>query len=144
MSALRIARWGILAVLVVLAAGCGAHGDPPPKSVNAELGAEFTLAPGSTGHIDSDRVQVLFREVTEDSRCPVDVDCVWPGDAAVVVTVTVENAESEHELHSNPQFTTAVTVEGYHIRLVDLEPSPWGSKDVAPDAYRVDLLVTRA
>ncbi len=142
MSAWYCTRWGILAVLLLVSTGCGTQGNPPPKSVTAELGAEFTLSAGSAAHLDDDRLVVLLHEVSEDSRCPADVECYWEGDATVVATVTAANVESHHELHSNRRFTTAVTVDGYLIELKAVHPSA-STRDIPADAYRVDLVATR-
>lgn len=76
MVAWRIARWGLLAVLFLATAGCR-EPDVPPDAPTADLGTEFTLAPGNTMRVDDDRMRVSFDKVSQDSRCPKDVDCVW-------------------------------------------------------------------
>ncbi|MEV6429060.1 hypothetical protein [Nocardia sp. NPDC051463] len=143
MVALRIARWGLLAVVFLATTGCREQ-DVPPDVPTAELGAEFTLAPGNTMRVDDDRVRVSFDKVSQDSRCPKDVDCVWEGDATVIATVTVGSTPSRQELHSNRRLASAAIVDGYRIELKTLSPEPLSSQSISPSDYRVALLVTRA
>ncbi len=46
----------------------------PPK-----LGEEFELAVHQTAQITDENISITFQEVLEDSRCPVDVTCIWAG-----------------------------------------------------------------
>ncbi|MBL1077262.1 hypothetical protein JK358_22945 [Nocardia sp. 2] len=129
-------------VVLVALAGCGPI-DQPPKSVNVELGSVFTLAVGSTAHLDDGRISVLLREVSKDSRCPADVDCAWAGDAIVSLTMTVDPVVAERDLHItlDPQ---EADLEGYRVQLIDLEPGPreW-EDDIAQSDYRASLRVSR-
>ncbi len=104
---------------------------------------QFTLSRGSSARLDDGRLGILFRDVTQDSRCPEDVDCVWAGDAAVAVSVTISDRASEYELHSSSQFATSVTVDGYRIQLVTLTPGRRSTGSIEPGAYRAELLATR-
>jgi hypothetical protein len=45
------------------------------------------LAPGDRVVVD-DTFTIVFHDVAEDSRCPTDVECVWQGNAAVVLKLT--------------------------------------------------------
>lgn len=139
---MRFTRWVVLAIFLV-AAGCRTEPDPPPKSITAELGTAFTLAPGSTAHLDDNRLAIVFREVSADSRCPEDVACVWEGDATVEVTVTAGNGESQHKLHTSSGSIRAVTTDGYRIELISLQPLRRHDQEISADAYRAELLATR-
>lgn len=54
------------------------------------------LALGDSINIDG--VLVKFAEVIEDSRCPVNVTCVWEGRAKVKVEVTEEGMETDEKI----------------------------------------------
>ncbi|MFE3446066.1 hypothetical protein ACFXNW_23815 [Nocardia sp. NPDC059180] len=127
--------------------GCGeTKGEEPPLSVTAALGQQFTLAPGATGHIDDDRIRVTFHEVRDDSRCPTDVQCVWAGDAIVVVSAATGGGDAaRYELHSNggPDRPRTVRVADYEIELIDLTPRPISTGQIAKDDYRASLVVDR-
>ncbi|MGW3277648.1 hypothetical protein [Nocardia rhamnosiphila] len=140
MRAKRIGRWAVVTGVLAAAAGCGASAEPPPAS--PQLGTQFTLAPGETARPDDDRLTVAFEKVSADGRCPAGTACVWEGDATVVTEVTVGAQRYRHELHTNQQFATGVTVGRYRIELVALRPSPPASGPVPSGEYRADLLVT--
>lgn len=65
--------------VVALCVGCvGAATEP-------NVGEEFTLRVGEYAVVTDANLFVGFVGVDGDSRCPLQVQCVWAGDAAVVV-----------------------------------------------------------
>ena len=134
----------LLSAALVVSAGCGTGDPPPPTSLTAQLGTEFTAVVGSTAHLDDDRLMVLVRQVSDDSRCPQDVECVWPGDATVALQVTVGDSPSEHALHTygTDRNATEVSVDGYRIQLRGLTPGG-RTGDTPQEDYRVRVLTTR-
>ena len=128
-------------VAVVLLASC-ATSPTTPRAVS--LADRFTLAPGQTAQIEGAGLRVTFESVSADSRCPVDVTCVWEGDAVVVVSVRpAEAAPARHELHTAGRYPTEADAGDYRVRLVDLAPVPRSGASPAPADYRATLLVTR-
>jgi hypothetical protein len=128
------------AVLVLLAS-C-ATSPTTPRPVN--LADRFALAPGQTALVEGTGLRVTFESVTADSRCPVDVTCVWEGDAVVVLTLRpAEGAPARPELHTAGRYPREAEVGDYRVRLVDLAPAPRASASPSPGDYRATLLVTR-
>ncbi|MFC2059292.1 hypothetical protein ACFLTS_06650 [Chloroflexota bacterium] len=72
----------VVAALIWSVAGCG--GD---DEVKARLGQEFSLRIGQTAAIAGEDLRISFDEVTEDSRCPRNVTCIWEGRVSCVVQV---------------------------------------------------------
>lgn len=106
------------------------------KSKNAKVGAEFTLAAGQKAFLKTDKLNVEFVSVLEDSRCPENVDCVWAGNAKVQIKVFKgKMAAQTFELNTGlePQIIEAA---GYKIRLVKLNPTP------NPNASRAEYAAT--
>ena len=60
----------------------------PEQLIEAQLDEEFELAINQTGRIQSENLEVTFWDVTEDSRCPVDVNCIQAGQATIRVRVS--------------------------------------------------------
>jgi len=138
----------LLALFVPLAAvGCGT-----PRPVTAEnspvrdtmetpptLDAPFALARGATATVDG--LGVTFSAVLEDSRCPVNVTCVWEGRATVNLALT-EGGRSGGVNLELPGGTGADdinrhrTIEalGHRITLMALDPYPGtdGAENGAP------------
>src|SRR5688572_21066014 len=80
-------------------AACASAGDGVTSPAPA-LNEEFTLSPGQTTSVEGTNVRLTFERVSEDSRCPVDVTCIWEGDAVVVLKVKLEADEATCELHT--------------------------------------------
>lgn len=61
---------------------------PGSAGNNPKLGEAFDLKVGETVTVKSDGLIVKLVEISEDSRCPEDVTCVWEGRALVSVIVS--------------------------------------------------------
>ena len=70
--------------------------------------------------------RIKFVEMVDDSRCPVDTNCIWAGNAKVRIEVRETGRRGEtqtFELNSNTQ-PTSVRFKGYEIKLIDMTPHP--------------------
>ena len=140
----RTMRW--LAVAALLTAACSAT-DPEPIEPNADQNAAdvqaaldqtFTLKVGQQARIAGSDITVLFRSVPSDSRCPVDVQCVWAGSARVVVAAG--GADVGLNTGEDPR---SARVDGYRLELTKLEPEPRSDAQIRPADYIATFVVTR-
>ena len=79
----------VLVLLPALVLGsCGGGGDaeqgPLPASV---LGQEYLIGFGETIHVGA--LALEFTTLAEESRCPLNANCVWAGNARILVTATL-------------------------------------------------------
>lgn len=116
-----------------------------PTASGAPLGdtRTVTLAPGETTAPLGDAFLVSFTRVLNDSRCPIDVMCVWSGNAAVEIGV----GSSRATMHADT-LNTAVqpheTIWGsYRITVLELAPMPRSGTPIPADGYRLTLRVQR-
>ena len=140
------------AAAAAAAAACnGAAPDPAapdaPVLVRADVepGDMFTLAPGTAARIPDADLWVQFVEVTEDSRCAVDVQCVWAGDAGVVVQTVRAGIEMAWLLHTPSEQLGPRSVDvggGWTLELTGLEPTPHSERRIAAEDYRATFRVT--
>ena len=82
----------------------------------------------------------------EDSRCPLDVTCVWEGDAVVQMSISSDGYTSIFTLNSNPNVDSGqVRTEqfGYSIKLNDVSPYPETSGQIDLDEYEISLEVRK-
>src|SRR5262245_23164349 len=127
-GALRRAALLVGLSLSVVAAACSSTAEPADplaqELVQADLAQTFTLAPGQVARIGREGPYLAFRRVVSDSRCPMDVVCVWMGDGLVAVDVGLSTTQwVARELHTDPQ-QPPVEAGDYVIRLTDLQPYP--------------------
>ena len=90
------------------------------------MGQPFTLALGREAVLPEADLVLRFADVLEDSRCPTQVNCVWAGQARILVGV-IEQGEfaGVFEMNTNPPLKLeAFTYAEYEIRLTALNPYP--------------------
>jgi hypothetical protein len=136
----------IILLLSLVFAACVQQ--PAGKTVNATLGEEFRLGTGETAFIQPDNLKITFLNVTEGSRCPSDVVCVWAGQAVAVLQISKEDrvffplanitVSGSGEGLSNAN----VDGKGYSLKITKLEPYPKSTEKTAN--YTVTLVVSKA
>lgn len=88
-------------------------------------------------NIGSQDVKICFEELTEDSRCPANANCVWEGAAKGRFKLTVNNSSATFELATltfSPHYQNEVVALGYKVRLVNIFPYPGtGGGEVTAD-----------
>ena len=107
-------------VVVISSARCA----PLQTAAIVEPGTSFTLAPGQAAAVNGTDVRLTFRQVREDSRCPVDVTCVWEGDAKIDVVISREGVADSTKLLSIRPPNNAAQAGSLRIRFVGLTPVP--------------------
>lgn len=130
--------------------GClnAADGNPPAKSGTqvARLGREFKLRARHQVTLKREGLQIRFAVVKEDSRCPADVKCIWAGNAAVQLDVSIRG-RGRKSLTLNTNGGSSLVDEnhyrGYTVKLVELSPYPRSTKNIAAGDYVVTLLVSK-
>ena len=143
-----------LVALAIASSACGGSATTGPRigtptqqtgELAAQLGAAFTLRPGETANVGSTPLRVTFLAVTNESRCPSGVQCVWEGDATIALKVSSGASDVTVALHTNPHApgVTDVVVEGYAITLQELTPYPVEGRQTNAADYRAKLLVAR-
>ena len=65
----------------------------PESAAYPTLGKEFKLVKGEVAYFKQEVIEIKFSNVTEDSRCPADVVCIWAGRVSVVVNVVKDTQE---------------------------------------------------
>ena len=110
-------------------------------AVVASPGVEFNLAIGKTATLSGSDYRITFNRVTEDSRCPIDVQCVWAGDARIELTISRASAPIDTRVVSLTPPNSEATVADLRIRFVSLAPAPRQSEPPGARAYVAHLLV---
>ncbi|OBK72818.1 hypothetical protein [Mycobacterium sp. 1274761.0] len=140
-------RWLVAAAATVALASCQHGQQAGADPVTFTVGREFTLNGGQEA-ISDENLRVRFTGVLEDSRCPLDVECFWTGQARVAVEVqSPGRPAATAEFNTNPapgQNRQTVQAGGLTISLKALEPYPQAPDDPRPfEDYRAQLLVQR-
>jgi len=105
-----------------------------------ELGKAFSMKIGESVALND--LRLTFRSVDGDSRCPIDVVCVWAGDAEIALKIEQGSKAAVAALHTTLE-PKKTEWNGYTVSLVSLAPSPKASVPVDPANYRAEIVVTR-
>lgn len=135
-------------MMILVLAACMSASQPTtgttPASGNIQVGTgqNFDLRAGESARVTGTPITVIFRSVSDDSRCPSDVQCVWAGDGAIKLGLqSTTQASQESTLHTtlDPKF---VDYSSYRIKVVALAPYPRSGSAITADKYVVTLQVS--
>ena len=134
---------GVLCSSLLLASIFGMSLRPGGRR-EVKLGEEFKLGVGKSAAVKSEKLEIEFVAVAEDSRCPQGVDCIWEGNAKVRLRLKRKGgAPVEIELNTNVEPQRAAA-HGYEFRLTSLSPYPKANEPVDKKSYVVSLEVRKA
>jgi hypothetical protein len=96
--------------------------------------------------LQSEAITIIFKDVPEDSRCPVGVECVWPGQVRIDLAVSrgsealkiiqLASQAGKPELAEKP-------LGDLYIRLVKVEPAKTTDRELKLSDYKITLTISR-
>jgi hypothetical protein len=146
----------ILALLLtILLASCSSV---TPAPVTVTLGTEFTLAANQTATIEDTNLTIKLIGVTDDQRCPSEIECAASGPVSLSLSAQIGDSEptdinlqvftSNNGRAPDMQFEgieDRAIFEGYLIRVVSVLPYPAKTFDeISASEYRVIFIVSKA
>ena len=140
----RIASAVILATTGCTSPNGGITATGPSSSGVVGVDRDFDLRAGQTARVEGTGLTVSFVNVTEDSRCPVEVLCVWAGNGAVSLVLTDDSGAKSSVVLNTTLSPRSVRVPGYEITLTGLKPDPKQGAPIPLVNYVASLRVTRA
>jgi hypothetical protein len=127
----------LLLILLSMANGLSACEDSGSVSLNQE----FSLIIGQKISIEDLNLEITFRRVIEDSRCPQGAECIWEGNGKVELEISGDEiADKIIELNTN-LFPKEMDFERYKIQFLGLDPYPVFNKKIQPENYRIRVIV---
>jgi hypothetical protein len=123
----------VVAILTCIGlAACSTARPEQPRSVDP--GSTVALAVGETAVVRNADVKIRFAGVTEDSRCPRDVECVWAGQVKIQLEIRVRTLTRVEVSEGD-----STPAGPYRVTLVRLEPQPLSNVRIAMPDYRATL-----
>ena len=105
------------------------------QTVHMRVGQEVT--------VDARRLRIRFIAVSEDSRCPEGVQCIWAGNARVRLKLGgAKNRAVTVELGTMTG-AREITYANYTVKLSNLAPRPVRDRQPTPREYVATLVVTK-
>jgi hypothetical protein len=136
-------RIATLIIAAAAASAIAACGTAAPTTTNAtETAGVLLMTTSAEPSFFDGAIRARLVMVENDSRCPIDVQCVTAGDAEAVLAIRAAGSDvAQHRLHTNRE-PRAVEVGGYRVRLDSLTPYPRSSVRIDPTSYRAYVTVT--
>jgi len=131
-------------VLLVTAFTTTATCAPEVDGEAVSLGESFSLAVGQSASIDGEELTIEFIDIIADSRCPLDVQCIWQGEVACLVEITYSGTGQQRVL-TYPGLTQepSETQFGSYQFTFSVGPYPEAGKEIKKDEYRLNLLINK-
>ena len=102
------------------------------------LGTPFVMKVGESTTVDG--LTIEFMDVTQDSRCPIDVTCIWAGTIGVRLSLTHSGTTEAVEFQ---QVDGAYSFKDYLIEIVSTSPAPISTGSIASSQYEVTFKVDK-
>lgn len=115
------------------------------EAVNANEGSskeEVTIKVGELVIVSGTSLAIEFSSVTQDSRCPIDVICVWAGNAETEMAFHVPGSPVTVGYLNTFEEPREISYSGYHIKLKDLKPYRREGMEIDPNEYEAILVIT--
>ncbi len=109
----------------------------------ALIDKEFSLGIGQTANIEGEKLVIKFKAVLEDSRCPVNVVCVWAGNGKVEFEILDIDGQNKTVTLNTEEEPRVTTLKGHSLKLISLNPPRIDGVSISPGDYSVKLLVER-
>jgi hypothetical protein len=121
------------AVLIIAAASCS------KTSPTASLApTSFSLRAAESININNGVARVTLYRIDNDSRCPIDVQCVSAGNAVVVFSIidtTCKTCLPAQQFVNTISEPRTVDAAGYRVKIDSLLPAPRNGRIIAQSDY---------
>ena len=138
----QVWKYGLVAVALSVGA-CQNSRSPEPTQQQGQISTkEVTLRVGETTFVEN--IEIRFGGVLEDSRCPVDVVCVWAGNAQAALGVGPPRGTqgpTEQVLLNTTEGAQSGESWGLRVTLVELTPAPRSTDPMPRENYIIRLKV---
>ena len=143
-------------LIFMISASCGSQKNSDANSSNVELNSENNTVQEGGVVIDlEESVQIgemviQFKEVLEDSRCPIGVECVWEGRVRAMVAVSGDGmTTSEKEIifgktrPGEPTSKVIGSTQNVTVTATSISPERTADMDAANTAYKMLVTVSK-
>ena len=135
-----------LIVLAAIFSACAMPSNPEGpggviSGIQAEAGREFDISVGQEAQVRGTPLTIRFIRISEDSRCPSDVQCVWAGNAIVRLGLSATGIAGDEVSLNTTLDPKSANYGGYRISLTGLKPVPRSGTAIPAASYVATLEV---
>lgn len=126
--------------LSILMYGCFNKSDPLANHFDLKGKENITLNQGKCLQSVNGEYEICLESVN-DSRCPVNVVCIWEGDAVVDLSFKSNQKTTSFKLHTHDNFQQDTVIDNIKIELAKVAPYP--KSGTKQKNYTAELNITR-
>lgn len=133
-------------VFSMLLQGCSSTSESSSQTESSELifslREPFNIKINQTAFIENENLQITFHNVSEDSRCPIGVECRWAGRALLGFEV-LKNGKTVGSFLSGigSRQLIPLDVERYGVEVRALQPYPVHGEQILQSEYLATFYV---
>jgi hypothetical protein len=97
--------------------------------------------------IESDNIKIKFLNVTEDSRCPTGVTCIWEGQVKIAVNIIKNDKNLGNFVltsRSGQPDMAIQTFDGRSIQVVKVNPYPTSGRKISLSDYVATFIMSNS
>ncbi|HEX5709419.1 MAG TPA: hypothetical protein VFX96_19105 [Pyrinomonadaceae bacterium] len=114
----------------------------PPASERIGRTRSFNIRVGQTVSLRPFGLSVRLMSVTEDSRCPVGVECVWAGNVRLSLRLSSPGGATRRVSLNTATEPTEVVYRGRRVRILEVRPPKREGRNIRQRDYRIRLEVS--
>ncbi len=134
-------------LLLLLLLGCApspSDSTGPIRTALIPVPGTRTLAIGSVVQVGGTGYRLAIDSLQGDSRCPLDVQCVWEGEFTVHATLRASDGLEMPDVKLSIGTRAASTAAGLAFRFTAVTPAPHAGVPIPVAEYRMTLEVEPA
>lgn len=140
----RLCVIGVIFIIILISTSCKPHSSN--QQISANLNQQFQLKIDQTAFLKNENIIIKFLNVTQDSRCPSDVVCVWEGQVTALINIFLDDEDlGNFELTSRAGYKelALTNFSQYSIKLIKVEPWRTSKQRINIEEYIITLFVSK-
>jgi len=135
----NLRKWILLAlVFLVTMVGCAQS----ESRTEVRLNQTFVMKMGQAVEVAGENLNIKFKDITEDSRCPKGVVCVWAGQVSALIQISAGDGQEELILTEPGSSPNTIAYRQYTISH-QITPYPEAGKAINKADYRLQLTISK-
>ena len=114
--------------------------------VGTTLDTPFYLKYGKTAYLPTEKIEIKFSKVIQDSRCPTNVTCIWQGQVIIGLDIIKNGKQVSTLMLTLIPGRDALPIQfldKYSVRLTEVSPYPKSEQTIALKDYIAKIVVSK-
>jgi len=133
----------LLTAMIVAILWAGSCAKTDNLNYDFELGKAFETQVKEINLNSTENLKFRVVEVQEDSRCPMNTNCVWAGRIKILAEIKIDNEGTLREFIFIEGKDNTFEHKGYHFEILAVTPDVQLDENIEPEDYNFILQITK-